>query len=514
MKFFRTLSRAIQRPSVQLLLLIGLVGVTYISTLPYAFVSDDITSIVNFMPTATIQKVFDTTYVFHFSPAMFFGIYRIFGLSPLPYRLINILFHTGSVVVLYLIVSRLLDRRTAFWASAFFAVHPLIIESVTWISGGIYAAYGFWFLLSFLFFLRGNGILSLLFFGISLAFSEKAIVLPLINVSYLLVKRIFLKQWKELIPYALFSMLAGSFYLTKLPVRIQSVALTSFGGSTVFFNPLEQIPIAITTYLQLFVWPDTLTFYHADLTQTVARYLLRLGAFVGAGIGAWFLIRKEKTVLIWVSLVLVPLIPTLLPIKIAWIVAERYAYLSTAGLSVLFVVVCNIVCASKHLTKILPFFFFLLLACLWTRTVIRNRDWQNQDTLWVATVIASPTSPLAWNNMGDVFSRHGDLRRAAGAFQEAIRLHPTYADAYHNLGETYRDMKRLDDAIAMYQKALICNPSLWQSHMSLAGIYLTQGKYDQALEEINQAEHVSPNNSLILRNKAVIKELMHNSSAF
>lgn len=514
MKFFRPLSHAVQRPPVQLLLLIGLVGVTYISTLPYTFVSDDSTSIVNFMPTATIQMVFDTTYVFHLSTLVNFWIYQMVGLSPWLYRLVNVFFHAGSVVVLYLIVSRLLDRKTAFWASAFFAVHPLIIESVTWISGGVYAIYGFWFLLSFLFLIRGNMILSLLFFFVSLGFSEKAIVLPLINVSYLLAKGVFRKRWKELLPYAGLSVLVGAFYLTKLPIRTSGIALTSFGGSAGFFNPLEQIPIALTTYLQLFVWPETLTFYHADLTQTVARYLLRLGVFAGAGIALWFLIRKEKTALIWISLVLVPLIPTLLPIKIAWIVAERYAYLPTAGLSVLFVVVCYTVCSSKHLTKILPFFFFILLVCLWTRTVIRNRDWQNQDTLWVATVIASPTSPLAWNNMGDVFSRHGDYQRAAGAFQEAIRLHPAYADAYHNLGETYHDMGRMDDAMSMYQKALTYNPSLWQSHMALAGIYAARMKYDQAMEEINKAEYMSPNNSLILRNKAVIKELMHNSSAF
>lgn len=501
MKFFRKLLHVFQTPLIQQLLLVALVCICYLPTLPYAFLSDDIPSIVERMPTMSWRAVWDTSYAFHLSSVLQFILYTLIGLIPWPYRLVNILFHIGSVIVLYRIVSRLLNRRMAFWASAIFAVHPLIIESVTWISGGVYAIYGFWFLLSFLLFIRGNRILSVLSFCVSLGFSEKAIVLPLIYAAYLSAYGILQKRWKTIIPYGCAAGAMGVFYITKLFHRTSAILSSSGTGTSMFFNPLEQLPIALTTYLQLFIWPDGLTLYHSDLTQTVLSYSIRVGMMVAFGMGCWLLLRKKKSMIIWIAFIVVPLLPTLLPIKIAWVVAERYAYLSVVGLSVVFVMVCDTLCSGKYLTKILPIVFSILVVCLMARTIIRARDWQTQDALWIATVKVSPTSPLAWNNMGDVFSRHGDLTHAADAFGQAIRLHPQYADAYHNLGETYRDLGRLDDAVRMYKQALVYNPGLWQSYMGIAGVYARQKKYTEAGVALLKAEELNPGNPIILENK-------------
>jgi len=129
--------------------------------------------------------------------------------------------------------------------------------------------------------------------------------------------------------------------------------------------------------------------------------------------------------------------------------------------------------------------------------MVRNQDWQNEDTLWIVTSKTSPRIPYTWNNMGDVYSRHGDYKKAAEMFERAITLDPTYADAYHNLAETYRDMGEIGDAILMYEKAIVLNPKLWQSHQALAGIYYSKKDYQKALYHIEQALKIVPENQML-----------------
>ena len=106
--------------------------------------------------------------------------------------------------------------------------------------------------------------------------------------------------------------------------------------------------------------------------------------------------------------------------------------------------------------------------------------------------------------MGDVYSRQGDLNKAAEEFQKAIEIKPGYADAYHNLANTYQRMGRFDAAIENYQKAAELNPNLWQSHQALAAIYFEQEKYDLALDEIKKALEINPESEGLKQNLQLI----------
>ena len=101
----------------------------------------------------------------------------------------------------------------------------------------------------------------------------------------------------------------------------------------------------------------------------------------------------------------------------------------------------------------------LHLFALSVRTITRNADWKNQDTLWLATAKTSPSSPQNHNNLGDYYGRQGDLEKAAEEFKTAIKLKPNYGDAYHNLANIYHQMGEDDLAIENYRKALSFNPN-------------------------------------------------------
>jgi len=556
------------RPYFFPILLILLVFAVYANALNNGFVSDDIAGIVKVVPGWTWGQMVSDPYFFfmRLTRVIQFLIYQSVGLTPWAFRLVNILCHALSVVLVYKIVFQLSrpplhapagawlrQRRIAFVASSLFAVHPIIVESVTWISGGVYTQYGMFFLLSFWLYIRNRGQrtedlpLSYFIFTLSLFFSEKAAVLFLFFFLYEWCYGNLKKSWRKLIPYFIVSCIFMLFYITQLNSRIASVSQVNGGGEGGMYNPLIQLPIALSSYFYLIVWPKDLTLYHSEIAFSMTNYIIRLLVFFGYSAGIIVTAIKNRKLCFWLVWFLIPLLPTLMPFKIAWLVAERYAYLSVIGIFVCiaygFEWVLNqhhiIACALRSHKKcfsgfsslaksslflhILPnrsqmnpkkfftlparldisFFsvviFFIVLIAFSLRTIIRNRDWQNEDTLWIATAKTSPTIPYTWNNMGDVYSRHGDYKKAAEMFQRAIVLNPQYADAYHNLAETERDMGEIGDAVLMYEKAIVLNPKLWQSHQALAGIYVYKKEYQKALYHIEEALKIVPDNTMLLR---------------
>ncbi len=71
---------------------------------------------------------------------------------------------------------------------------------------------------------------------------------------------------------------------------------------------------------------------------------------------------------------------------------------------------------------------------------MRNFDWKNQDTLWLATAKTSPSSHQNHNNLGDLYARRGEYEKAVEEFKKAIELKPDYGDAYHNLANVYHQI--------------------------------------------------------------------------
>ena len=438
----------------------------------------------------------------------YFLIYKIFNLNPLFFRLLNIIFHAGSVFLVYLLLTLILKPKVALFTASLFAVHPLLSESVAWISGGIYSQYSFFFLLSFLTYLlcqnqRKLYFVSFLSFFLALSSSEKAIVLPLVFFLFDFSFGKLSKNWKKLIPFFALSVFWALFLLSGFGQRVETLETQHYQEQKIL-NPLVQIPIAIASYLKLIFWPKDLTLYHSEMSFTQAEYFLRLVVLVVFLGIILYSLKRHRQIFFWLSFFLVSLLPTLTPFGISWIVAERYVYLGSLGIFVLTVFIIQKIAIILKNQKISYVVFGILLVLFSVRTILRNADWKNQDTLWLATAKTSPSSPQNHNNLGDLYGRRGDLERAAQEFKRAIELKPNYADAYHNLANTYHQMGKDDLAIENYQKALSFGPHLWQSHQNLAAIYFNQEKYELALEELEKAIKVSPNNANLYTNLGIV----------
>jgi len=433
--------------------------------------------------------------VIHAHQIIWWAVYQVFGLAPWPYRLVNILFHFGCSVLVYAIVRKIEKERVSRIASMLFAVHPLLTEGVMWIAGGIYTQYTFFFLMSFFLYLKGDKrglkrggkdrlyyLLSVLFYLISLLFNEKAISLFLIFLVYELSNRTVKTHWKRLIPFVIIGCGFILYYVGMIGGRLTGVAETVGKESVGFYNPLIQLPLALTTYLSLFFWPQGLSFYHSEFSFSFLAYIFRLILtilFFGGILWSFF---KRSTLFFWVSWFIIGLLPVITPLQIAWLVAERYVYMSLIGVIVIVSIGFDKLISIKKLKIPVICFLTITMIALILRTVYRNTDWHNEDSLWTVTEKTAPSSPYTWNNLGDMYYRHKEYDKAIASFRRAIVLAKHYAPPYFNMGNVMQDMGEIGDATILYEQSIVFKPSLWQAYRELATIAIKKGEYERALE--------------------------------
>lgn len=487
----------------------------YLNSLGNDFVADDIPAILE------NENLGNLSYYLFNQPLnlpryfLYFLSLKIGGLNPLFYRIYGLVFHLGSVLTIYALISLLHTSSLAFIVASLFAVHPILSEAVVWVSGGVYPQYSFFLLLSLLFYFMSKSrdwskkyyLASAAIFLLALLTTEKAAILPLIILSFEISTGQVKKIWKKTIPFftlsgvwVLFVLASG--FLGQRVSALQSEYYLEEG----MYNPLTQIPVAIASYLQLTIWPDKLTLYHSEMSFSQGQYVVMLLTTLGfLGVLIYTLIKKKyHSYFFWLSFFVITLLPTLTPFKIAWIVAERYTYLGMLGLLVVIGFGLQKVGDAIKNTKIAYALLGFLLLTLSARTVVRNRDWKNSDTLWQATAKTSPSSAQNHNNLGDMYARQGDFEKSIEEFKKAIELKADYAGAYHNMANSYREMGIIDQAMENYEKAISLKPDLWQSYQNLTAIYIDRGQLDLAEESIKKAIEIDPENAGLHYNLGIV----------
>jgi len=480
-----------------------LVFIVYFNSLGNDFVSDDIAAIKNNPNIDNVSYIFQQPF-FNINPrSLTISLTnKVFGLNPVFYRLPNILFHLGSVWIIYILIGLFFKSPVPFFTASLFAVHPILIEGVTWISGGPYSNGTFFALLAFLLYLLFNQnrekkfyLFSLLSFIIAFFFCEKLIVLPIIFLVYDLCFGKIKNNWQQLISFFILGSLFALKLMGLLGERIVSLA-TNYYQQPGFENPLVQIPVAITSYLKLIFIPFGFTLYHSEeMIFSTTTFIIR---FIISLVFLFILVlsfKKERKIFFWLLFFFISLLPVLTPFKISWIVAERYVYFGSLGIFVLIAVVIQKIGDLSKNQKVSYLIFCVIIFVLGILTITRNADWKNQDTLWLAAAKTSPSSAQNHNNLGDYYGRQRNFQKAIEEFTIATKLMPNYGDAYHNLASVYYQTKEYNKALENYQKAIATNPNLWQSYQNIASVYFDLKQYPLALDNTKKAILINPQNS-------------------
>lgn len=498
---------------INLTVLAVLIIIAYINAFTAELVSDDITAITDQQKALANPNTIFSIPTFFTRSLLYFIAFKLGGITPFFYRIYNIIFHIGFVWMIYILMPFFTKRQLIpFMVAALAAVHPMMIESVTWISGGIYAQAGFFILLSFLTYILNHEknskkltFFSILFFLLALSPSEKVIIYPVILLFYEFAFHNFGKTWKKTIPFFIVAIIWVIILLPRITPRVSYLQRT-YGADNAAktYNPFVQVPVAITTYLQLFAWPDKLTLYHSEFKIRTQDYLVLLGFFL-TYLGIWiYMFFKNRTIFFWMGFFLFAMAPTLNPFGLSWLVAERYSYLGSIGIYFVVAYLIDKLTESKTYKAVGYIIFGLLIIVLTIRTLMRNAEWKNVDTLWVATGRTSPSDPKTHNNLGDMYARHGDYKNAEKEFKTAIALNASYAAAYHNLANTYKLMGNDAEAINYYSQAVKIDPTIWQSYENIGSIYFKAGNFPKALEYIDKAYQIDKTNPNIVADFGVI----------
>lgn len=500
------MEKIFQDKRIVLGILIALGLLVYLNSLNGAFVSDDIPAI---LQNPLIGKLLKSLQVGGF-PGFILSLDFVIGkTNPFVYHLTNLLLHLVVVILTYFLLLKITTSEISFLASAIFAVHPIHAEAVSWISGRPYLLGTILLLASLWFYISSQKdkklnfyyyFASLICFFLAQYAEIKSIAFLFLLGLYELSFGKISSRWKRLIPFFILTLIFFGLRFQPFQARVTTENPEYAGGLTLF-NPFQQIPVAISSYLELFIWPLNLSFYHEDLSFSLINFLVRAGITLALFLSLIYFYRKEKLLFFGFLFFILSLIPTLLPIHIAWIVAERYVYLGSIGLCL--VLAWILVRTFGKYPRLLMAIFWILILLFSVRTTVRNRDWKSHESLWIATVKTSPTSPKAWNNMGDVYAQRKDFPASIEAFQRAIELRPNYVDPHHNIGVSYLQMGEYDKAIAWFEKAIAIHP-IPQSYNDMGIAYYQKNDWKKAEECFKKALELDPKSAVAYNSLGIV----------
>ncbi|MCX6727069.1 MAG: tetratricopeptide repeat protein [Candidatus Shapirobacteria bacterium] len=311
----------------------------------------------------------------------------------------------------------------------------------------------------------------------------------MIYLLYVGINRVRINWTKFILGTLVLSILFVIFAMPYIKYRIGVVNSGYNSSESVFYDPFFQYPTGISKYLQLLAVPVDLTLYHTMYTFPWQLNWFILLLYLATTIYFFF---KDKRYFFALAFIIAAVLPSIMPVKVSWLVAERYMFLGSLGFCLfLGLIITDLWRYSKI---IIGGVLGLLLVLFSIKVYIRNIDWQTNHKLWVNTCQVSPNSHNAWNNIGDDYDKLNDPTNAIKGFTQSTIVKPNYADAYHNRANIFFKIGRLDLARESYNVALNFSPELYQTYLSLTQIDLMEGKSDLALQHSQAALKLQPEN--------------------
>jgi tetratricopeptide (TPR) repeat protein len=443
---------------------------------------------------------------------------RLWGHATLGYHLVNILLHACSAVLL----ARLLRRWSvpgAMVAAAIFALHPVHVESVAWMSELKNTLSGVCYLLAATAYVRFDETrdrrayaLALGAFVLALGSKTVTATLPgaLLIVLWWRRGRI---EWRRdvmpLLPFFATGLAAG------LGTAWIEYALVGAQGSSFELTMLERVLLAGRAawfYAAAIVWPVGLIFNYPrwSISQGVWwQYLFPL-ALAAVLAGLWAIRGRTRAPLAAALFFLCTLFPALgfvnvYPFRYSF-VADHFQYLASLGLIVA-LAAGLVVVARRWRPGLHEMAVAVMVAMpLFVLTYLQSRQYADSDTLYRTTITRNPSSLLAATNLsGDLLDRGPEsLAEAEQLAQAAVRIGPQDPAAHNNLGLAWQKMGRTDDALREHRETVRLDPNMAAGWVNVAIDLVSLGRMDEAAQAYETSLRILPNQPKVLHNLAIV----------
>jgi tetratricopeptide (TPR) repeat protein len=443
--------------------------------------------------------------------------HALWGLGPLPYHLVNVLMHGACAVLLWRVL-RGLRVQGAWLGAALWALHPVAVESVAWITEMKNTESGLFFLLSILFFVRwlrakeldrrtGGGwnyALTLLFAALAMASKSSAVILPVVLClcAWWMERRWYWRNLARVAPIFLMSIAASALSIWTQGLALATVTYPQWVRT--WPERLATAGDAVWFYLGKLLWPHPLiTIYprwQIDATQWVS-YLPLLAVIVILSI---FWLKRElwsRACFFAFAYFMAALLPVLglidNPIFRFSLVFDHFQYLASMG---------PLALAGTGLARFSDFIipkkpWLQSTLCAGLLLILGLASWQrtwayeSQETLWTDTLAKNPNSWMGHCNLGVVLFQKGQVDDAVAHYRKALEINPNYVAAHYNLGNALFQNGQLDEALVQYQKAVEIGPNDAEAHINLGNALFQKEQLDEAVAQFQKALEINPNDA-------------------
>ena len=496
------------------------------------------------------------------SPSQYFPLvytafrieHALWGLTPSGYHWVNLLLHVANALLVWQVLVRL-KVPGAWLAGAIFALHPVQVESVAWITEQKNVLMGFFFLLTLLAWIAFIDerikhpwrfyIVALVLYVLALSAKTTACTLPaaLLLILWLQKRPINWQRILQIVP----------FFLLGLGMGLVTIWWERYHQGTsralfAFLNPVERILVASRAawfYLSKLFWPSNLTFIYpkwniaathpldytwllGGVALCVVIYFARRYVGRGVEVAAVFFVATLSPVMGFIMLY---------TFRYTF-VADHYQYLACIGpIALVSAGVATFPDALKGGRALILGVAVCVAATLAMLTWRQSVMYSNIEALWRTTLARNPECWMAHNNLGIVLFQKGETDEAIAHYRTTLQMQPDFWDADYNLGSALLkkgevdeaiaycnkaaamepndpdaqvalgsallEKERIDDAIVYYQKALSIRPDYFLAHHSLGHAFLEKGEIDAAIFHCRAALLIQPENADAHTNLAI-----------
>lgn len=483
--------------------------------------------------------------------------FQLWGLNPLGYHAVNVALHGLAAVLLGLCLRRL-ALRGAWLAAAFFAVHPVMVESVAWITE------------------RKNVLSAVFYFGAALAYlrwreqSEasapalaqsgdskpqrckretdkrtKAVfaLFPLCSFSsvqkfYWLALGLFVcamlsktvtcslpaalllvawwqqgrVRWRDVRPLTPFFAVGIGLGLLTIWIEKHNVGAWGPDWALTFWERVLIAGRALWFYAGKLVWPANLTFIYPRWEVNTAVWWQGLfpAAALAVVVVLWVLRerigRGPLTAVLFFAGTLFPALGffNVYPMRFSF-VADHFQYHASVGLIALAAEAMHWGAqrlAARHAGR----FRFNLVVATPVLSLLGALTWhqcgvyRDLETLWRDTLEKNPGCWMAHNNLGHLLATRGDLVEAEEHYRKALGSKPDYEEALNNLGQALFLRGQIEEAIVYFRRTLEREPNHPQALGNLGAALLLQGREEEALRHFEHSLRVNPRSPEVLNN--------------
>jgi protein O-mannosyl-transferase len=484
-----------------------------------------------------LRWMFTTFHLGHYQPLSWLTFsldYLLWGMNPFGYHLTNILLHAANGALFYFVTLRLLGiakpnfngvvlRLAAGFSALFFAIHPLRVESVVWVTERRDVLSGFFLLLTVLSYLKAVGqeinrssgrrwmIVTVVLYVLSLLAKASGMTLPLV----LLVLDVYpLRRlggvdrkwfgadarnvWLEKLPFFAAALAAGAIALAAQQkagalVSAETHDLTGRIMQALYGVSFYMVKTVLPTNLApLYEIPSELHLFHW-------RVILAAIVFLLVSLGC-FLARHRWPAALTGWIVYLFLLAPVLGVAQAGLqlVADRYSYLSCMVWAILLAAI--LACLLRPTTVVprpgiaalllaIPLFALFALGSLSWRL---SQVWHDSETLWNHALATSPSS-MAYFHVGRFAAQRGDLAEAEKRLRRAVQINPTNDAMQSNLALVLARQGNLPQAIYHFRRALEINPADPATLNNLGIALAQQGNLDEAIQYFERSLKIKPN---------------------